>query len=170
MERRTISIQGNVQKVGLRAQIQEIAHKLRVSGIVENLRDGSVLLICEAERQVLDEMIRRIKEIPEPVIIEDMIVQKTSTGIGKRGFQVVTHSIDEDILIAIRTGTEQLREIGKTMAGMDQKLAGMDQKLAGMDQKMGSIDNKMDISRNNDAQILEILKSMRDGGMLRITK
>ena len=46
----------------------------------------------------------------------------------------------------------------------------MNKKLDSMDQKLASIDNKMDESLNNDAQILEILRSIHDSGMLRISK
>ena len=51
-----------------------------------------------------------------------MTVLNTTAAIGKRGFQVVTHDISEDVLVAIRAGTEQLREIGKTLGSMNQNL------------------------------------------------
>lgn len=51
--------------MGPRAHISTIASKLGVCGMVENLDDGSVLIICEAEQQVLDEMMQRIKKNPD---------------------------------------------------------------------------------------------------------
>lgn len=50
MQRTNIRISGRVQGVGLRVRIKTAADEIGVRGTVENLDDGSVLVVCEAER------------------------------------------------------------------------------------------------------------------------
>ena len=119
MKRITITMFGKVQKVGLRIKIANIAGKLGVCGMVDNLDDGSVLMVCEAKRQVLDEMIRQIKQIPSPVIITNMTVVETSPASGMSGFQVLGHDADEEWKAAIKTGMGLLEKISKTLDSSD---------------------------------------------------
>lgn len=46
-----IIVKGTVQRVGYRDHVQETARKLDVKGYVENLRDGSVKIVCETQRR-----------------------------------------------------------------------------------------------------------------------
>ena len=184
MQRTTIRIRGNVQRVGLRARIAGIADKLGVCGMVENLSDGSVLLVCEAEQRTLDEMVREIKKTPEPAAIKDMTIVETSPATGMSGFRVVTHDMTEDVVLAMREGTAQLRTITEILSSIkdtqiemrDTQIEMRDTQIEMRDTQiemrdtLKSIDGKTDVSLNNDAQILDILRDMRAGGMLRIPK
>ena len=58
MHKTRVTILGIVQTMGLRDKIKAVADGLGVCGTVENLRDGSVLLVCEAERPDIEEMVR----------------------------------------------------------------------------------------------------------------
>jgi len=60
MIRAEISVTGDVQRVGYRDIVQDLARKMGVNGFVENLRDGTARIVCEAEKEVLDEFISRI--------------------------------------------------------------------------------------------------------------
>ena len=247
MERRTITIRGRVQRVGLRLKIASIADELGVCGFVENLGNGSVVIECEGERQVLDEMMQQIKETPEPVAIESMTMETSPATSNMSGFHILNHDVDEEVKAAILAGTAQLTTISKTLTSMGQTLTSinktqntmgqtltsinktqntmgqtltsmgqtltsinktqntMSQTLTSMGQTLTSINktqntmsqtltsinktqntmsqtltsisntlvsmnSKLDKLLNNDAQILEILRSMRAGGMLQITE
>ena len=54
MIRERIVVDGRVQRVGYRDLVQGIAWKLGVKGYVENLKDGRVQIVCEAEEEVLE--------------------------------------------------------------------------------------------------------------------
>ena len=177
-------MRGRVQKVGLRIKISNIAGKLGVCGMVDSLNDGTVLMVCEGERQVLDEMLRQIKQIPSPVIITSMTTVETSPATGMSGFQVLGQDADEEWKVAIKAGMGILDKISRTLDNINktqEEIKGtldninktqeeIKGTLDNMNDTLTSINNKMDKSLNNDAQILEILRSMRAGGMLQITE
>ncbi|MDO9537499.1 MAG: acylphosphatase [Thermoplasmata archaeon] len=52
---------GEVQKVGYRDFVQKVARKLGVVGHVENMRDGSVQIVCEGEEAVIGAFQKAIK-------------------------------------------------------------------------------------------------------------
>lgn len=53
-ERRTVTYRGRVQGVGFRYNTRRIAAGFAVTGYVQNLPDGRVLLVCEAAAAELD--------------------------------------------------------------------------------------------------------------------
>ena len=58
MHRAVITVRGRIQKVGYRDVVAEIANNMDITGIVENLTDGTnVKIIAEAKKEVLDEFI-----------------------------------------------------------------------------------------------------------------
>ncbi len=58
--RKKILATGNVQGVGYRVLVKQIARLFGVKGYVQNLEDGSVEIYAEAASQVMDEFIRKI--------------------------------------------------------------------------------------------------------------
>lgn len=60
MEQREVYFFGMVQGVGFRYTTHRIAANYRVSGYVENLRDGRVHLVAEGDPQELDRFIADI--------------------------------------------------------------------------------------------------------------
>ncbi|MGB2728385.1 MAG: acylphosphatase [Halobacteriota archaeon] len=61
MKRAIIIARGKVQKVRYRSKIKEIADEVGIVGEAENLDDGSVRIVAEAEKAVLDDFIEKIK-------------------------------------------------------------------------------------------------------------
>lgn len=57
-------VYGRVQGVGYRAFAREAALQLGLSGYVRNLSDGSVQVVAEGEKQLLDRFIEKLKEGP----------------------------------------------------------------------------------------------------------
>jgi len=53
---------GRVQGVGFRFTAESIAIELGITGWVKNLRDGGVEIVAEAEEEVLEKFLERIKE------------------------------------------------------------------------------------------------------------
>ena len=60
-ERREIHYSGRVQGVGFRYTARQIAGRYPVSGFVENLPDGRVLLVVEGETAGLDEFLTALE-------------------------------------------------------------------------------------------------------------
>ena len=89
MHKTKVTILGIVQTMGLRDQIKAIADGLGVCGTVENLRDGSVLIVCEAERADIEELVRQIRSGAELTVIEDVLVEEGPPATGMGGFEIV---------------------------------------------------------------------------------
>ena len=53
---------GNVQGVGFRFAARRIASRLKITGFVRNLSDGTVEIVCEGEKSALEEFLKAIQE------------------------------------------------------------------------------------------------------------
>ena len=60
-ERREVVFSGRVQGVGFRYSARSIATRFAVTGFVQNLQDGRVLLVVEAERQEIDNFLGALR-------------------------------------------------------------------------------------------------------------
>ena len=53
---------GNVHGVGFRFTARRIASRLKITGFVKNLSDGTVEIVCEGEKEALEEFLNAIQE------------------------------------------------------------------------------------------------------------
>ena len=184
MQRKDIRIFGKVQGVGLRVNVKAIADKIGIQGTVKNMDDGSVLVVCEADHNKIEEMVRQIRDVGEPAVVKGIQVGEGFPATNMKGFKVLFDDTDTEMLTAISTGTAVLRDISKTLVHMkhtqDEMKHTQDEMKHTQDEMkhtqddiknaVKSMDGKMDSSLENDAQILDILKGMRDDRLLSVTK
>ena len=78
MIRAKIVAEGDVQKAGYRDIVEDIAVKLGVKGFVENLRDKTVCVVCEAEKDVVNRFVDAIKIKNDIVDVKNVKVVETS--------------------------------------------------------------------------------------------
>ena len=72
-ERREIHYSGRVQGVGFRYTARQIAGRYPVSGFVQNLPDGRVLLVAEGETEGLNEFLTALEsEMPAYIKNKDV--------------------------------------------------------------------------------------------------
>jgi len=70
--RARILISGSVQGVGYRYYVARIARRIGVHGIVKNLGDGRVEVICEAsDKRMLEQFVREISQSSFLIVVED---------------------------------------------------------------------------------------------------
>jgi len=55
---------GNVQGVFFRQHVKEFAEKLKITGYVKNLKDGSVEVLAIGEKEILDKFLKEIERKP----------------------------------------------------------------------------------------------------------
>jgi len=60
MNKVTLHISGNVQRVGYRVKVISIANALGIKGFIQNLPDGKVKIIAQGEQSELDKLIQAI--------------------------------------------------------------------------------------------------------------
>ena len=59
-----IIVKGNVRMVGFRTFIKNLADSLDIKGYAKNLDDGSVNIVCESEKNNIEELINELREKP----------------------------------------------------------------------------------------------------------
>ena len=62
LERRTVYYSGRVQGVGFRYETRFLAQQFEVTGYVQNLDDGRVLLVAEGAKDEIERFLERIAE------------------------------------------------------------------------------------------------------------
>ncbi|MEM2883772.1 MAG: acylphosphatase [Nitrososphaerales archaeon] len=98
MIRAEIIVRGSVQRVGYRDLVQDEARRLGVRGYVENLRDGSVRILCEAEEEVVKEFMKAIDVKEDLLKVESIEVTKTSPPTGEyQYFEVKYGPLEEEL-------------------------------------------------------------------------
>lgn len=60
--KRRLIVKGNVQAVGFRALIKQIARNMRIKGSVKNLDDATVEIYCECNEVIYDEFKKKISK------------------------------------------------------------------------------------------------------------
>ena len=179
MHKTKITIRGIVQTMGLRVHIKAVADGLGVCGTVENTRDGSVLVVCEAEQADIEEMVRQIRSGAELAVIKDVLVEEGPPATGMEGFEIVWGDYAEELLYAwsswaramvaalnvMRQGRTWNNE---TLTRMERGQEDLRRGQAETKDVIKSMDGKLDASLQNDVQSLEILRDLRDGGLLRV--
>jgi acylphosphatase len=76
MIRANISITGDVQTVGFRTFVKNLAESLHITGCIKNLDDSSVVVVCEGEKGTIEQLIGGTTENPPSFAnVEDVSVE-----------------------------------------------------------------------------------------------
>ncbi len=182
-----IIAKGTVQKVGYRDHVQETARKLNVKGYVENLRDGFVRIVCEADEDALKKFIKLINIKQDLIAVENIETVKTQPATGEyKYFDIKYGSMEDEMgerMVAafkIATATRQdIKGMHKGMKNMHVDLKGSIQSMhkdvtgsiQSMDQDLkGSIEsmhhdmnqNFKEMSGRYDAISAELLRTRKE--------
>ena len=111
--RATIRVYGEVQGVAFRSTIKRIANKMGIRGTIENRDDGSVWLVCEAQKQDIELFIVKIKNIDTLTHITGMQVEYSVATGEYKTFHIVLGDMQEELLSAVITGTTFLERVSK---------------------------------------------------------
>ncbi len=98
MIRVRIVAEGDVQKAGYRDEVQKIARELGVKGFVENLRDGNVGIVCEAEEEIIDKFVKKIKIKKDFIDVKDVNISEKTKPTGEfEYFDIKYGKIEEEL-------------------------------------------------------------------------
>jgi acylphosphatase len=93
-----IIAKGTVQKVGYRDHVQETARKLNIKGYVENLKDGTVKIICETDKENLQNFIKLINIKKDLINVENIEIVKTQPATGEyKYFEIKYGPLEEEM-------------------------------------------------------------------------
>ncbi|MHB8701873.1 MAG: acylphosphatase, partial [Nitrososphaerales archaeon] len=89
----SMRVEGIVQRVGFRRFVERAAWKSRLSGLVENLQDGSVRIFVQGSRASLDEFASTIEHAPQPIVVERVESKKAKVVPRVKSFRIKTGSL-----------------------------------------------------------------------------
>ena len=75
-----IIFKGRIQGVGFRFTMQRIALNLGITGWVKNLANGDVEVIAEADREIVDNFLNKIRDYFKRYIIDEEINTTETAG------------------------------------------------------------------------------------------
>ena len=92
-----IIVKGRVQRVGYRRYLLDIAQELGAAGFVENLRDGSVRIFCQASPETLQRFIEYAKKPAPPAIIKKFEVTDVRPRPKLKHFEIRYGRVQEEL-------------------------------------------------------------------------
>jgi acylphosphatase len=146
-----IIVKGAVQKAGYRDYVQEKARSLNVKGYVENVRDGSIRIVSEADEDTLKNFIKLINIKQDLIAVEKIETVKTQPATGEyEYFDIKYGPMEEEIgermvaavKIAVATRQEikdmheELKDTHEDLKGMNEGMKGMNQGVKNMNQEL----------------------------------
>lgn len=99
---------GDVQRVGYRFVVQDLARKLGVKGYVKNLPDGSVEIVAEASKEMVDKFVDTLKFREPPIDVARIdVVYGEATGEYEH-FNLIPGDLAEEIVEGFGTGLKYI--------------------------------------------------------------
>lgn len=142
----TMILPGNLQLMGFRGYIEELASKYDLAGFVYNdVLDGTVKFVCEGETGEIEELGEEIKKsLGVEVAIQDRVLLPKPVG------RVVV-GIERDIFERLDLGVARL-------GSMDNRLASIEENTGSMDNRLASVDSTL---KENSVLLNDIKKILQ---------
>jgi len=158
MERVKIIVTGRVQQVGYRDIVAEIANSLNIGGRAKNLPDGSVRIIAEAEKDILERFISLIQPKDDPMIKVTSVDVKFEKATGEfEYFDIEYEDFEKEGFERIGIAAIYLKRIAGTLDGIDKKQDKMLEKLDSFHHDTIQRFDNLDIKYGRIADIMEKL-------------
>ena len=139
MKRAILLVSGDVQEVGYRETVHEIAFDMHLTGQVRNLENGNVEVIVEGEEGLLRQFAKKIHFREFPVEVRRIRKQFTRpTGQFKKFTVVPDERLDKDMNAKIEHGFRYFKIMRKDISGSIKKMdSNMGKRLDRSNQKQG---------------------------------
>jgi acylphosphatase len=85
---RRFLIRGRVQGVGFRYFAGVAARREGLDGVVRNLDDGRVEIVCEGDADAMERFERAIRKGPPGARVDDVQIDRSEPALRERGFTV----------------------------------------------------------------------------------
>ncbi|MEM2533715.1 MAG: acylphosphatase [Candidatus Nezhaarchaeales archaeon] len=154
--RARILAEGRVQRVGYRDLVQSIARRLGVKGYVENLKDGSVQIVCEAEEGVLENFVKEIKVKEDFIEVEEVKIIEKSEATGEfEYFEIKYGRLEEELGERMGTAIEYAKAMRSDIRNMHKDLK---EDLGGLKEDLGGLRTEL---RDMHKDLKEDLSGLR---------
>jgi len=174
VKRFEIIVKGNVQKVGYRDYVEEVARKLGIVGFVENVKDGTVRIVCETDEETVKKFIHEINIKKGLIEVEDVQIKSVGIATGEfKYFEIKYGPLEEEIgermVMAvkyasamwsdIKTMSQDLKEVKQDIKEMKQDIKEVKQDIKEMKQDIKEM--KQDI-KEIKGDVKEVLKKQEE--------
>ena len=154
MIRADIIITGNVQMVGFRTFLKNLADSLHITGYAKNLEDGSVNVVCEGEKENIEELISKVKEkLPSFADLKDVSTEYSDYVGEFVSFERTNGDVPKDATLGDLLGV---------MKSFDTKAETLVVILSGMDSTLKSVKEDTSLMLEKQDKTLEKQDSMLD--------
>ncbi len=169
MIKAVLSITGDVQGAGYRSYLIMAARKLGLEGYVENLPNGVVNVVCESEKERIEEFVSKIKIKSEIVEVENIKVKydKPTGEFKGKGFVIKVEESFKGLIQEMFQGyatSEKYFRVGwgkqdRMLGKQDRMLEKQDKMLEKQDATIEVIGTRFD---KTDEKYGDISKTMRE--------
>ena len=155
MKRLNAYVSGQIQKVGYRKRVIDIARALGLKGMIENLNDGRVKIIAEGDDE-------KLKWFESAIDIKNTLIQVSSiemaySAAGSEFSQFGKFVEEGETDSRLDKGVEVMKEILVAIKDVNKSLDNMNSNLGG---KIDRIDGKMDRTLQKQDELLVEVKDM----------
>jgi acylphosphatase/gas vesicle protein len=171
VKRFEIIVKGNVQKVGYRDYVEEVARKLGIVGFVENVKDGTVRIVCETDEETIKKFIHEINIKKGLIEVEDVQIKSVGIATGEfKYFEIKYGPLEEEIgermVMAVKYATimsSDIKEMKQDIKEMKQDIKDMKQDIKEMKQDIREIKGDVkEVLKKQDETIKEIRELRSD--------
>jgi acylphosphatase/gas vesicle protein len=178
MKRFEIIVKGIVQKVGYRDYAEEVARRLGIVGFVENVKDGTVRIICETHEETVKKFIHEINIKKGLIEVEDVQIKSAGIATGEfKYFEIKYGPLEEEIgermVMAVKYATimssdikemkQDIKEVKQDIKEMKQDIKDMKQDISEMKQDIKEIKGDVkEVLKKQDETIKEIRELRSD--------
>jgi len=161
--RAIITLKGEVQKVDFRSSIVGQMKSLKLNGYAENLPDGMVKVLCEGEKEKIEELINKIKETPPHFARVDSAEPEWQEYVGdlkepeRRGADVPVEGTQEKMLKVMQSFDRKAETVVVTLGSMNKRLESIDEKQDKMLDKQDKMLDKQDQMLDKQDRTIEVL-------------
>jgi len=154
-----ITVQGEVQRVGYRYIVQDIARKLGVKGYVQNMPDGTVKVIAEASVDIVKKFIEAL-EVKEPPVVVERVQVTYLKPTGEFQFFAITYgNLTEEMAEGFGTGLKYINlsrhETRQGFHSLGNEVKAMRE---GMDKNFQEMSGRYDAISENLSQAIRIIQ------------
>jgi len=106
--RAVIKAYGDVQRVGYRFVVQDLAREMGVKGYVKNQPDGSVEIVAEASKETIDKFVNAVKFKQPPIDVARLDVAYAEATGEYQHFNLISGDLTEEIVEGFGTGLKYI--------------------------------------------------------------
>ena len=172
--RGTIYFSGNVQKLGFRAMVEEVANTLHLDGYVENQKDRRVKVVAEGPKGAIKQFVEIMRNADDLIQVEK-VTCRFSTATGEfTQFDVICEDPAKEMFQGFATAAkylsivrDEVKVVGNKVDSVGNKVASMHE---GMNERFTDLDGKYHIigeglveMNKNNAKTNENIKELIEG-------